>query len=401
MNYLSYNNLEIYKQNFSKYLYEEPSKKQCFDNIESEATIYDKTKVNALIPMTVNDFRFLPILMRQLDAICGKVIFIYSEYLFNQKVQDKEKLNKIFKLPKKLGLKSQFVFVKYEIDFSVNEFFADEYRTSPKRYWINKARYQGLDHVDANAKWVLLIDSDEIPDANNFIKWADTIDWNEMDNKYTLNFDNYVYFWKNCYIKKENENSIVLLSEKVFRKKEEYKPLFMNEFERTVFYKYIPEKYCVMNIKYNDECLFHHYSWVRNLDEMKSKVLNWGHSDDHLFIEIEYDDPTTYKNEKDRKVMVNYMYANYFAYKFIYEYPQFEEYQKQTMEMLIPFAKLIDKYNHMKSISKLYPEKFNCYMEGVLKWFDNPTIQNNFMGYKCVYIYPKFYVDYLYEDFNE
>ena len=52
--------------------------------------------------------------------------------------------------------------------------------------------------------------------------------------------------------------------------------------------KFIPEDYCMMNIKYKNKCLFHHYSWVRTLEEMKSKVLNWGHSDDHLFVEIEY-----------------------------------------------------------------------------------------------------------------
>ena len=88
------------------------------------------------------------------------------------------------------------------------------------------------------------------------LKWADTINWNDIENKniYTLNFENYVYFWKNCYVKNENENSIVLLNEKVFRNKNNYEPLFLNEFERTVFYKFIPEDYCMMNIKYDNKC---------------------------------------------------------------------------------------------------------------------------------------------------
>ena len=72
---------------------------------------------------------------------------------------------------------------------------------------------------------------------------------------------------------------------------------------------------------------FHHYSWVRTLEEMKSKVLNWGHSDDHLFVEIEYNNG--YPKEKDRKVMMNYIYANYYAHKFIDEYPNLKNIKKK------------------------------------------------------------------------
>ena len=398
MNFLSFENLQKYENKFENYL-KKLTKKQCYQDIEYTPFKYDKKKVNALIPITVNDFRFLPILMNQLDFICSKVIFIYSEYLFNHKKQDKEKLEKIFQLPKKLGLSSKFEFVKYEIDFNVNEFFVSKYCNSPKRYWINKARMEGIDYIEKDAKWVLLIDSDEIPDSENFLKWADTINWNDIENKniYTLNFENYVYFWKNCYVKNENENSIVLLNEKVFRNKDNYEPLFLNEFERTVFYKFIPKDYCMMNIKYDNKCLFHHYSWVRTLEEMKSKVLNWGHSDDHLFVEIEYNNG--YPKEKDRKVMMNYMYANYYAHKFIDEYPEFKKYKEENKDKLNFYQGLVNKYKCIKKINKLYPENFNTYMENVLEWFKNPKIETNFMNYKCYEETPLFYVDYVYEDF--
>lgn len=397
MNFLSFENLQKYENEFSTY-FNQLTKNQCYKDINYVPLKYKKEKVNALIPITVNDFRFLPILMNQLDFICSKVVFIYSEYLFNQQVQDKKKLQQIFELPNKLGLTSKFEFVKYDIDFNVDEFFVSEYKNSPKRYWINKARMDGLDYIEKDAKWVLLIDSDEIPDSENFLKWADTIDWDDIENKniFTLNFDNYVYFWKNCYIKNETENSIVLLNEKVFRNKKKFEPLFLNEFERTVFYKFIPENYCMMNIKFNNKCLFHHYSWVRTLEEMKSKVLNWGHSDDHLFVEIEFDGE---QNEKDRKIMMNYMYANYFAHKFIDENPEFNT--DDNKQKLIMYQNIVDKFKKIKKINKLYPENFNTYIDGVLKWFENPRIENNFMNYKCYEEHnPIFFVDYQYEDFE-
>jgi hypothetical protein len=396
MNFLSFENLQKYENEFSN-LFNNLTKKQCYEDVDYIPQKYKKEKVNALIPITVNDFRFLPILMKQLDFICGKVVFIYSDYLFNQKEQDKQKLQKIFELPKKLGLTSTFEFVKYEIDFNVNEFFVSEYKNSPKRYWINKARMDGFDYIDKNAKWVLLIDSDEIPDSCEFLKWADTINWDDIESKdiFTLNFDNYVYFWKNCFVKYETENSIVLLNEKVFRNRKKYEPLFLNEFERTVFYRFIPENYCKMNIKFNNKCLFHHYSWVRTLEEMKSKVLNWGHSDDHLFVELNYNDGS---REKERKVSINYMYANYFAHKFIENTEFKNDINKQKLNY---FEQIINKYKNIKKIIKLYPENFNTYIEGVLKWFENPTIENNFMNYKCYQEPdPRFYVDYLYEDFE-
>ena len=396
MNFLSFENLQKYENEFSN-LFNNLTKKQCYEDVDYIPQKYKKEKVNALIPITVNDFRFLPILMKQLDFICGKVVFIYSDYLFNQKEQDKQKLQKIFELPKKLGLTSTFEFVKYEIDFNVNEFFVSEYKNSPKRYWINKARMDGFDYIDKNAKWVLLIDSDEIPDSCEFLKWADTINWDDIESKdiFTLNFDNYVYFWKNCFVKYETENSLVLLNEKVFRNRKKYEPLFLNEFERTVFYRFIPENYCKMNIKFNNKCLFHHYSWVRTLEEMKSKVLNWGHSDDHLFVELNYNDGS---REKERKVSINYMYANYFAHKFIENTEFKNDINKQKLNY---FEQIINKYKNIKKIIKLYPENFNTYIEGVLKWFENPTIENNFMNYKCYQEpNPRFYVDYLYEDFE-
>lgn len=384
-------------EQFAKYFKtNEISKNQCYENPTYVPKNYDKSKYNALIPITVNDFRFLPILMKSMDAICGRTVFIYSDYLFNQEKQDENKLQHIFDLPKKLNLKGEFRFVKYDIDFDVDEYKVGEYNNSPKRYWINHARYTGINHVDENAEWLLLIDSDEIPNVDKYLEYMDNL--TIPNDILTLNFDNYVYFWKNHYVKMETENSIVLLRNVVWKNKEKYHRLFYNEFERTVFYKYFPVDKCIMNIKNNDsECLFHHYSWVRNLDEMKSKVINWGHSDDHLSLEYEFEDGT--KMLEKNKVMLNYMYANLYGYQFMLDTPEFKHVHEQIKKLMPQFVNVTKKMDNIKKINKLYPEGHNTYMEGVLKWFENPQINTNFMGYNCYKSKPVHFVDYKYEDF--
>jgi len=93
------------------------------------------------------------------------------------------------------------------------------------------------------------------------------------------------------------------------------------------------------------------------------------------------------------------MYANYYAHKFIDEYPEFEKYKEDNKKNLVFYQDLVNKYKCIKKINKLYPENFNTYMENVLEWFKNPKIETNFMNYKCYEEKPLFYVDYVYEDF--
>ena len=76
-------------------------------------------------------------------------------------------------------------------------------------------------------------------DGDLFNKWIhNSANWDyyEKNNIYTLNFENYVYFWNESTQLENNENSIVLLNKEIYQNKnDKYKILFFNEYERTHF----------------------------------------------------------------------------------------------------------------------------------------------------------------------
>ena len=349
--------------------------------------------INAIIPITVEDIRFLPLLMVQLDKFCSKTIFIYSKYFFNQELQDTTKMEYIKNLPTKLNLKKEYIFYEYDIDFSLkDEIFIKPYYNSFKRHIINKARYEGFNLVDPKASWTLLIDSDEIPDGDLFNKWIhNSANWDyyEKNNIYTLNFENYVYFWNESTQLENNENSIVLLNKEIYQNKnDKYKILFFNEYERTSFYRYIPSKYVIFNIKYDDICMFHHYSWVRSEEKMRHKMKNWGHSEDFKFVKLIYNDGSV---QESRLISLNYNYAEYFGYSV------FIDIMKNEKKELVENS--IKNFAALKNIEKIEFNKYanNPYLVNFENWLKTKSMENNFMNYKVKNVAPKFICNGKYE----
>lgn len=349
--------------------------------------------INSIIPITVEDIRFLPLLMEQMDKFCNKTIFIYCKYFFNQELQDVKKMEYIKNLPKKLNLNKEYIFYEYDIDFSVkDEIFIKPYYNSFKRYIINKARFEGFDLVDSKAEWTLLIDSDEIPDGDLFFKWLNNnAKWDDYkkNNIYTLNFENYVYFWNESTRLVNNENSVILLNKEIYQNKDtKYKLLFFNEYERTSFYRYIPSKYIIFNIKYDDICMFHHYSWVRDEEKMCHKMRNWGHSEDFKYVKLNYINDHT---QESRLITLNYIYAEYFGYSVF-----IDEIKDEKKELVL---KAINNYKGLQNVKSISFYKYdnNPYILNFENWLKTKSMEDNFMNYKVKTITPKFICNGKYE----
>ena len=334
--------------------------------------------INSIIPITTDDIRFLPLLMEQLDKFCDRTVFIYSKYFFNQQLQDEKKMEYIKNLPQKLNLTKEYIFYEYEIDFSLkDELFIKPYYNSFKRYAINQARFEGFNLIDPKAEWTLLIDSDEIPDAELFLDWLNNkATWNDYkeNNIYTLNFENYVYFWNESTQIINNENSIILLNQHIYKNKDEkYKTLFFSENERTAFYKYIPNKYKISNIKNNDLCMFHHYSWVRDEEKMCNKINNWTHSDDFKSIKVSYNDGS---EQEIRLVTLSYTYAEYFGFNIFKD-----EIKEENLEIIEKSENDFNILQNIKSI-EFYKYLGNPYINNFNDWLEKKSLEDNFLNYK-------------------
>lgn len=140
----------------------------------------------------------------------------------------------------------------------------------PARYWHNYSRLIAAQKIHDLCDWILFIDADEIIDSSLFKKFILTLKSNPQINSYKL--ANYWYFREPIYRAKAIEDSAVVV-------RSEYSTNinlldFNREREQFEFYN-TPRKVMVDN-----KPIMHHYSWVRNKEEMLRKVRAWGHNQD-------------------------------------------------------------------------------------------------------------------------
>lgn len=173
-------------------------------------------------------------------------------------------------------------------------------------YWHNKFRYVGGRSI--KTEYCLFLDGDEVPDGDVFKKYLKTEDY----KNYEIIADFICYY----YFRDINYRSKVLSGVGLLIKKDYIiSDLFYTHNERW-FYRYVLDSIYIKNnlskpkiktqcsfensetktklvningiqqIKPLGEVMFHHYSWVRNKEEMLIKVNSWGHKNDKNWREL-------------------------------------------------------------------------------------------------------------------
>ncbi len=148
---------------------------------------------------------------------------------------------------------------------------------------------QGLEFVKNTAPFILYIDGDEIADPKLFAKWKN----NFMGSIYTMRFLNYYYFREPIYQSSVLENSPLLISAKFleFLIDAGYSTLLNQMWDRNFFN--------FRQIKYNQEIIFHHYSWVRTKEQMLKKVITWHHKNERDWTKLVEEEFSREFNGKD------------------------------------------------------------------------------------------------------
>lgn len=157
----------------------------------------------------------------------------------------------------------------------------------------NKLRRLAWEYIQKNkpTKYTLLLDVDEIVDANKFIEWYNT----KNSELFSYFFESYWYFRDYDYRALVTESHCIplVLNSRV-NPEEDFTLAGMRE--RWAFKK----NSCMTGIKlYGIVPMFHHYSWVRTKEEMLKKVSVWSHKDDkdwNSLIEEEYSRPFNFSD---------------------------------------------------------------------------------------------------------
>ena len=136
-------------------------------------------------------------------------------------------------------------------------------------FWHNYARWVGFCKISPNIDYILFLDADEIVETDRFSEIIKKSDFTKYDY---LCFSNYWYFRDQRYRARHIQNSPYMVKRSVIDKN-----LIFNTTERVNFTT-LPNGFPDAVRGFDGKPLFHHYSWVRNKEEMLRKVRTWGHS---------------------------------------------------------------------------------------------------------------------------
>jgi len=133
-------------------------------------------------------------------------------------------------------------------------------------YWEAAGRSLPLDNLPNDSEYCLFIDIDEIVDVEKFTHWLSTNEYRKYDS---MTVSNYWYFREATIRSTKLEDNTVMCKTELAKLQSKY---------TGARFKYLIG-HSVRMVGSNDTFI-HHYSWVRNKEEMISKTTNWGHNND-------------------------------------------------------------------------------------------------------------------------
>lgn len=215
-------------------------------------------KVSVVVNYSSLDKKFISSLLSQCLKFTDDIIIVSYDRLFSN---TEESMDYITELCSYHSDKVKLIKLKFTND-------------NHPRYFHNLSRWEGMKNTKND--YVLFLDADEIPEGNLF----NHIFSNDLLANYDgVDFKCHWYFRsvKNQAIQKENAG--LLLNKNVITKESMF-----TDMERRYFQHIMGNKY-LSNTVYDNTILIHHYSWVRQKEEMLLKV-NWGHKFDRDWISL-------------------------------------------------------------------------------------------------------------------
>lgn len=143
----------------------------------------------------------------------------------------------------------------------------------PRKYH-NLARAAGVRALGPDARWVLLLDADEVPDGAAFDAFYKQ-SAGRLSANVAYKLQCYWYFIRPTWRAQTREDSVLLVHRDHLTDEALADPA-----ERDGIVRRCPGGALRDVPGLDGQALFHHYSWVRGSAELKHKVRTWGHRHD-------------------------------------------------------------------------------------------------------------------------
>jgi len=140
----------------------------------------------------------------------------------------------------------------------------------------------GWKSASPETNFILFLDADEVLDGTRFEQWLAVYPLSKMN---VIKLANYYYFREVFYQAETYEDSAVLARKNLLTE-----PMIMDFLDRDKSFRDIPEPKARMVLGTDNQPLVHHYSWVRNEEEMIKKVSTWGHSHERDWVQLVKDE---------------------------------------------------------------------------------------------------------------
>jgi hypothetical protein len=213
--------------------------------------------IDTVINYCSNDFRFIVKNVTESLKFSDRVIIPMISHFLNG-VSDEIGITKTIEALQNLDGSDRIVFIQYEWDSSKSS-----------RYHHNMSRWIGLQ--DSQTDYVMFLDADEIVEGDLMKQYLSTQKHFEYD---VIAFKSYWYFREPIYRATTTELAASLWNRKIC-----VQDIIFSESERWS-YRHHRNIKSLEDETYNGNVMCHHYSWVRNHQQMLNKVQSWGHNKD-------------------------------------------------------------------------------------------------------------------------
>ena len=212
-----------------------------------------RSKLGVVVSWSSNEAQFLKPQLREILVFADHVVYSIGTRLYDMRPEI------LPRVPDKVSI------ARYEVSSDVVE--------RPRKYH-NLAREVGVSALPDDAKWVLFLDADEIPDGAMFKAWFDEME-KHLFKGLAYKFACHWYFVRPTWRAVNLEDSIVLVH------RDQLTPAALaDEGERDGIVRRCPGG-CMRSLKNKEDLpMFHHFSWVRSKEQMLHKVQTWGHRKD-------------------------------------------------------------------------------------------------------------------------
>jgi len=222
--------------------------------------------ITTIINYCTSEYRFIKKSIDSVRPFSDHIIVTFAYNFYDGSEENLDLLKKTF--DENSGVK--FV----DLEYSENRFSNHE--------WCVYSRIVGYKNVPSDSDYVLFMDADEIVDSNLFVQFI-----TDKDFVYGADYrcDCYWYFRESTFRATQTEMCGFLIYNHDFSIKNVSDYTHDRNSDRNAIYNQI-DRLKYDGVRYKNQIMFHHFSWVRTKEEMLKKVSTWGHNRDRNWTQL-------------------------------------------------------------------------------------------------------------------